>query len=199
MKIECVPSSNRKQIIQVLCDGDLCCEVHTTIFGYSPKLPKECESQEEFDQLFADLEYKQAKFYAIRRLSMQSMLSTALEKAMKDRLVSEKTIQDVMAELDAFGFLNDSDWTASFVRSQTSRKKGPRAIAFKLASKGVSQDEIANAVESISDDAEQLPMIKQLLSTRYRKYDCNDFHQKQKVIASLIRHGFTLTAILQVI
>ena len=141
-------------------------------------------------------EYEQAKIYAIRRLAMQSMLTASLEEALERRQIVEDTIKSVIAEVTALGYLDDRAWLASFVRVQTGRKQGPRTIASKLAAKGVSQEEIQEALEAVNDDEQQLGLLQQLLSSsRYKKFDLSDFHSKQKVIASLMRRGFTYSSI----
>lgn len=197
--ISCTPHPTRSSILTIFWDGEPWREIHTSVFGRRPQLPQNCQNFDEFKTQFFEFEYRQAKNYCLRRLSLQAMLSTALTRALKDRLISEKTIQQVISELNDQGFLNDQEWSASFVRTQTSRKVGPRAIAQKLASKGIKGDVLDTALEKSWDCDTQKKLILSLLKSRYAKRNLNDFKEKQKVIASLVRKGFDFSIILEVI
>ena len=141
------------------------------------------------------LEYRMAKNYAIRRLSLQGMLSTALARLLKERLVSVQTVNKVLEDLSELGFVNDQEWVASFVRSQSGKKVGPRAIAQKLANKGIRGEKLELALEKSWGAAEQTPLILQLLKSRYAKRNLSDFKERQKVVAALVRRGFDVTVI----
>lgn len=195
MKISCSPNPELKSVMTIFCDGSPWRDVHTTVFGRRPVLPQGCESLIEFSEQFSIIECRQAKNYAIRRLSLQGMLSTALARALKDRLVSEKAIREAICELTDLGFINDEEWAASFVRSQNNKKVGPRAIAQKLAHKGIRGERLEQALEKSWDPEEQKMLIKSLLKSKYAKRNLSDFKEKQKVVASLIRRGFDMNII----
>lgn len=191
MPVECV--YGRPSIMTVVYDGDPWREVHTSIFGRKPSLPQGCLSLEQFQEEFSALECQLAKRYALKRISVQAMLSTRLSRSLRDRLVSERAIEHVINDLTELGLLNDKEWTESYVRVQAARKMGPRAIAQKLAAKGMRN---CKALEGIWDVDEQKNSIKHLLKTRYSKRNLKDARERQKVIASLARRGFDLSAIL---
>lgn len=198
MKIECVPSEGRKAFITIFCDEDPWREVHTAIFGKKFTLPQ-CQSKEELSQKFQALEYRFAKLYVIRRLSAQNLPSSVLSKSLKERLVSEVTTLKLIEEFQELGYLNDGLWIDSFVRVQSQQKRGPKAIAQKLAMKGIAKDQIATALRTSCSISQQKESLKKLLETRYRQRDLSNFREKQKVIASLIRRGFELSLIIEVI
>lgn len=195
MQITCKPHPERQSILTVYCDGSHWREIHTSVFGRKPLLPEHCTSLEDFSEQFATFEHRGVKNYCLRRLSMQSMLSTALKRSLKERLVPEAVIRKVIDELLELRFINDEEWAASFVRSQSSRKVGPRAIAQKLAQKGVRGEKLELALEKSWDVNDQKTMILSLLKSKYAKKDLTDFKEKQKVVASLIRKGFDLSVI----
>lgn len=183
----------------VVCDGEPWRDVHMSIFGRRPSLPQGCQTQTQFEEEFRTLECLLAKRYALKRLSTQAMLSTRLSRSLKERLVSENAIEIVIYELRELGLLNDKEWVASFVRVQTSRRVGPRAIAQKLAGKGVRGGNVAEALDGMWDPAEQKKGIRHLLNTRYAKRNLKDPRERQKVIASLARRGFELSEILSLV
>jgi regulatory protein len=187
----------RSSILTIICDGKPWRDVHTSIFGRRPTFSANCRTIEDLREEFVAMEYQAAKNYALRRLSLQTMLSTALARSLKERLVSENTIKKLLVQLTDSRLINDEEWTASFVRTQTARKVGPRAIAQKLAGKGIKGMDLEQALENSWDPTDQRAMILKLLNSRYAKKNLKDFKEKQKVIASLSRRGFDLSIILE--
>lgn len=196
MDVTCVPSTSRRSVLTIFLDGEPWREVHAGIFGKKPGLPSTCQSEEAFEELFAKMEVQMAKRYALKRLSLQSLLSDTLARSLKEKLVSRQAVDAVIGELNTLGWLNDKEWTASFVRGQSSRKVGPRAIARKLASKGVRGERLETALAEAWDEGDQGEQIASLLKGKYRTRDLSDFKERQKVIASLVRRGFELPVIL---
>lgn len=199
MDVECILSQERRSVITVLCDGSHWREVHTSIFGRRPTFPQGCTSMEEFEAVFTALECQCAKKYALKILSTQAMLSNRLARSLRERLVSDKTIDKVIHELIGLGLINDQEWVDSFIRIQTSRKMGPRAIAQKLAAKGVRGKGMSEALQSSYSSEEQKLAIQRLLETRYSKRNLKDRRDRQRVIAALSRRGFDLALILSAI
>lgn len=136
------------------------------------------------------MEYKEARQYAIRRLAAKSYSSGELAQLFKRRLIPEDIAQRVIEEFQRLGYINDTEWIASFVRSQWARNTGPKAIVMKLRAKGVSEDVAEDAVQKVSNGDAQQEKIRGLISTKYRTRDLSDFKDRQKVIASLLRKGF---------
>lgn len=190
LNIEIKPHKDRRSLLTIFVDDDPWRNIHTSIFGTRPTLPKNCLLIDEFSKSFTALEYKQAKNYAIRRLSQMNLPSAKLAKSLKERLVSEPTITLLIQNLSEEGFINDQEWVNSFVRVQSQRKMGPRAIAMKLASKGMASEQADEILRESLTDEKQRESIKQLLASRYRTRDLKDFHEKRKVIASLLRRGY---------
>lgn len=192
MKVTC--EQEGRHFLTVFLDGETYKKIHISIFGQKPKIPEEVLSEEELDQIMARLELQGAKQFALRKLAAQSLLSNKLNDLLKERLVDPAVINQIIADCQNMGYLNDKEWMDSFVRGQQRKRVGPAMIKVKLLQKGVRGallDEIAH-----SDQAEQ---IQGLLEKRYRNRDLKDFKQREKVIAALMRKGYSLDAIFQVI
>lgn len=199
LKVECAPNKDKKSVITIFIDGEPWRHVHTSIFSYRPALPKECASMERLEEKFDSLEYQQAKLYAFKRLSQMSMPSTTLMKSLRQRLVNDHTINRLIEDLKSTGYLNDKEWIASFIRVQSNKKMGPRAIAQKLAMKGLPADQLEEMSEAEQSQEAQKESIMQLLATRYRTRNLSDFREKNKVVAALARRGFDISIILDVL
>lgn len=195
MKISCCASTEQPQRISLLIDGEPWRDVHPAIFGSKPKLLgadlKECK--EKFDEL----EYKGAKRFMLKRLSLKSYYSGELESALSERLVSPSTTAKVIDEFTQLGYLNDCEWIKSTILRLQRQKCGPRAIAMKLYAKGIDKETARAAIESYCDDAAQQENIHRLLASRYRSRNLADPKEKQKVVAALMRKGYALNQIFE--
>lgn len=141
-----------------------------------------------------DEAYRQAKVYALNRLSSKAYLTKDLRDSMKRKEFLSEHIERILEECRQLGYLNDDEWLDGFVRGQISKKKGPQAIISKLFQKGFSRDKIREVIEGLDSQTDN---IRQLLNTKYKNKDLSDFKEKQKVIASLARRGFSFDDILQ--
>lgn len=193
MKISCITHPYRRDVMILEVDGEAWREIHTGIFGKRPSLPKGIASPEEWEKAFSVLEYQQAKNYIIRRLASYELPSTVLRDNLQQRLVSEDVIDRLLTEFCSLGYLNDEEWVERFVQRQVRRKLGPRAIAHKLAAKGFR--DVSSVLDECNDEETQQSLIRELLATRYAKYNLSDFKERQKVVASLVRRGFSLSTI----
>lgn len=140
-------------------------------------------------------EFKSALKYALRRISAQSYLTNDLRKKLKDKKISPQIIEQVLTKCKEFGYLDDQAWIESFVRVQTAKKRGPQAIIQKLIGKGIHQDAAKKVVQKMTSAESSDEAIKILLQTRYRNKNLADTKEKQKVILSLMRRGFSLDKI----
>lgn len=199
MKIDCMPKEGRRGVFVICIDEDPWREIHASIFGRKPSLPKTGTTLSEFESLFEQLEYRGAMRYALKRLSLKGQPAAEFEGALEERLVSPNVINRIVAECSRLGYLNDQQWIESFIRCQLARKLGPKAIVMKLQAKGIASDVAKASVSQMSDAKRQIQSIHGLLNTRYRTRDLSDYRTKQKVIASLIRKGYSIDVIRQAI
>ena len=195
MKIEFRHKQDSSGEITIFVDGEPWREVHRSIFGRRPSIPKGCESLNELNEQFAEIEYRAAFLYALRRLSLKAHHITELKKNLETRLVSPSATQQVITECQRLGYLNDQEWLESFVRGNLAKNLGPHAILRKLRARGFSYEMAAQVLQSLDNAESQKDRVLHLLNTRFRSKDLSDYHTKEKVFASLIRKGFPLSEI----
>lgn len=149
------------------------------------------------NEIVDELEYKKAKRYAYRRLAAQNVCSNDLIRLLSKKLFSKNIIDKIVKELQDLGYINDQAWLESFVRVQQDRKVGPKVMAQKLKLKGFSRDQIADVLHNQSQN--EAPMIQALIQKKYASKNLKEYKEKNKVIAALVRKGFSLDEILRVI
>jgi regulatory protein len=199
VKVEVIPSQELPQFLTLLVDGENWREVSVSIFGRKPEFLKDYPSLNELEAHFNELEFHQAKCYAFKILAARSLPSSKLKQYLERRQVSDLTIKATIAECQRLGFINDKEWIESFIRTQKMRKAGPQAIRMKLKAKGISSASFEKILENLDSAEERKERIQHLLTTRYRPRNLTDFRERNKVIASLVRRGFDISEILDVL
>lgn len=194
MKLEIHQKSERKEQLILYIDDEPWKEIHCAIFGRQPRFPTKIASIPEWQEIFDGLEYRAAKNYVLKRLSLQSYYSHQLAKLLKERLIQSHTINRLLQECVGWGYLNDEAWLQSFMRGHLKRHS-LRATTIKLQSKGVPPDIIQELMQQWRDPQEEKSKIQHLLQTRYRSKDLKDYKIKQKVFASLARKGYSFDLI----
>lgn len=189
MEIKCIPKEGRRGVFVIEVDGDPWREIHSAIFGKSPKFAP-FDSFDAFETYFLNQELKGARNCAIRRLSIKSLPSSELDKILKERFVTQTTREKIIQEFCNLGYIKDNEWIEGFIQQQVGKKVGPKVIAQKLRAKGISEEASSSIIEEFSSSETHHSQIQYLLQTKYRSRDLSDYKEKQKVIASLIRKGF---------
>ena len=194
MKIHVAPKESAYKVFTLFVDDEAWRDIHASIFGQRAKF-EALTSFEDFEVSFHALEYQRAKLYTIRRLSMKNQNSAELREALSSRLVSLLNTDRILQVFTDQGYINDEEWTKSFIRQQVARKIAPKVIYMKLKAKGI-PNHLAQQMMNQSENSPQ-ELIKQLLLSRYKNRNLKDYHEKQKVIGSLARKGFDLSDILE--
>lgn len=180
----------KKELWTIFLDNEPWKTIHSAIFGRRLNFPSECLSLSEWEQFFYEKECQQAKQYLLWRLSRQSLHSQQIKKILKEKLVTPSVIETVIEEFIQKGYLDDDHWIKSYINAQRKRFGLP-IIASKLKAKGITIEDI----EGIQDTEKEKEVIQHLLHTKYRLKDLSDRTQRQKVIASLLRKGFSYESI----
>ncbi len=187
------PHPSKKDRLVITFAGDLWREVDRSLFQKHQEALKASLNSEELEKAFKALERQQTRLYALRRISQQAISERTLIRALQLRLIAPETIEAVLVDFRQKGYLNDTEWARQYAASLQRKRMGPRAIAQKLAIKGIPKETIQAVLGSEEGQEEA---ILALLETRYRSRDLKDPKERQKVIASLARRGFEFEAIL---
>lgn len=194
MKITTLVKEGKRGVITLVVDDDAWRDIHTHIFGYKAFYDK-CNDRDDLEAAWQKTELHGAKQYALRRLAAKSYLEAELIKKLQERLVSDNTIKQVIEECRHLGYLNDTSWLESFIRRSLTKNMGPQAILMKLRTKGISENVAREFLDKFDNAESEQERVRKLLETRYRTRDLSDFNVKQKVVASLMRKGFSYESI----
>ena len=133
--------------------------------------------------------------YAIYLLGRQNYFEKVLVEKLKRKEYSEEDIRYTLEKLRYYNYLDDNRLTEAFVRDKKRfSKKGPRYIAEALRNKGVSQEQIAKALEenySTEEAYENCIGIAEKKLEYYKKKTDDLYQLKGKLYAFLAQRGFS--------
>ena len=126
------------------------------------------------------------------------------EKEVYVRLKRKKFAEDVIKKTITFlkdkQFISDSVFAKTWVSSRVKRKLGLRGIKEELKLKGVDEGLIDTAVSEIKKDYCESKIIRDIAEERLSKLKgIEPYQAKQKVYAYLLRRGFTLETIMDIL
>ena len=119
--------------------------------------------------------------------------SVKTEKQIKDYLIgkgySEPVAEETIRKMKGYGYIDDGAYAAEYTKSYSS-KKGKRLIAMELRRKGVSEEDMAGALENAGDEAENALSV----AKKYMKNKVADKANLMKCYKHLLSKGFDFDA-----
>jgi regulatory protein len=157
--------------------------------------------QELSEEKAAELKKQDEKEKALQRAINLISFRARSEKEIRDHLqkhnVPEETILTVISRLNENGLLNDQKFASAWVENRaTFRPRSKRALRIELKQKGITEEEIEEALQSV-DDEEQAYEAARKKARQLRNLDDQDF--KRKLYGFLARRGFNYEVTSQVI
>jgi len=155
-----------------------------------------------FEKILEAEEYQKIKDTFYDYLSRRDHGSFELkQKALKKGFPSN-VIDDVLDEFDQKGLLNDESFAKKFAADKAEFKNwGPIKIKAALRKKGVSNRVAEKAVQTITNDLDQVQICVDLLTKRKRHFfrETDTLKRKQKMYRYLAGKGFTAPTITKAI
>ena len=119
---------------------------------------------------------------------------------LKARGVEDQVAQATIFRLQEAGLVNDQEFAIAWATSRHNHKKiSKRVIATELRQKGVTQEEINHAVESIDDDAEYQSAFELAMKKYSTMSRLESDVQIRRIQSLLQRKGFGFPVIAKVI
>lgn len=141
--------------------------------------------REALDSIQLESEKQTAFDKALDHLSHSMKTEASLRTYLKKKGYVEVVIDSVMEKLSSYGFVDDSEYAKRYA-SSASKGKGKRLIALELRQKGVGEEEIGEAISSLTGEAET---AKALLE-KYMRGKERSRETLSKAFQYLLRRGF---------
>ncbi len=138
------------------------------------------------------LTFEQAKEKALRLLEFRAHSERELRDKLKRAGAEENDIEEILDFCRRYGFVNDTDYALSKARDlQKLKKYGLKRIRSELYSKGISSEDVENALSSLDDGEEEtlLPLVEKKLAGNFDKKNTD------KCIRYFLYRGYSFTDI----
>lgn len=110
-------------------------------------------SPEDLDEIQAESETMRALDKALNFISRSQKTKKQVAEYLEGKGYLEKTIEAVLDKMSAYKFVNDQNYAKDYARS-ASKNKGKRLISFELKRKGVSDEDMSEALGDIDGETE---------------------------------------------
>ena len=139
-------------------------------------------------ELQSESDYRKAREKALTYLGIRAYAKEELYRKLCIKY-DEETSQKAVLDMDRMGYLDDERFARTRVAELNRKGKSKKIIEMKLFQSGVSRDVTAKVLEDLPDDeGEKLDkVIEKSYKNKLREND------KDKVIAALLRRGFSYT------
>ena len=163
---------------------------------------------DDIESLYDDISYEASLEKGIFIISLKDRTKKELQTKLNENYFNTKMVQKAVQKLEELGYINDLDYTISYINN---RKYGKNRISYNLFQKGINRETIDKAYNIIEEEMEKNIEDRKLEKAilKHRKKLLVDDEEKdtslegkmkrlkeeQKVIQSLARQGFEIEKI----
>ena len=144
-------------------------------------------SPEDLDEIQAESETMRALDKALNFISRSQKTKKQVEDYLESKGYLKKTIEAVLDKMSAYKFVNDQNYAKDYVKS-ASKNKGKRLITLELKRKGVSIDDMSEALNDIDGETETEAATK--IAEKYLKNKEKTRENAVKCYKYLLSKGF---------
>ena len=149
-------------------------------------------------QILSETVLKRAKLRAIHLLADMDRTESQLRTKLRQGLYQDDIIEQAIAYVKSFGYVEDEDYARRLVLSRQSRKSRKEIYA-SLCQKGVAKETIDKVMEECYEMEEERGAIQKLLEKKRFCAERATEAEKAKICGYLLRKGFRNEDIRQVI
>lgn len=154
-------------------------------------IEEESVMEDEVYGILQKLVIKRAKLRAMHLLTDMGRTESQLRTKLKQGGYTEEAAEAAIQYVKSFGYINDAEYTRSFIDSRK-EKKSKKELYAALIQKGVSPEIIEQVFEETDygeEDSRQA--IEALMRKRNYHPETADAKEKQKMMGYLMRKGFS--------
>jgi regulatory protein len=154
-------------------------------------------SDEKIEQLIAQDARERAFQQAMLFLSYRARSEAEIRKNLRKHEIPEAVIEQTLERLRQDGLANDNQFAEAWVENRnTFRPRSRRMMAMELKQKGLDDEAIRSAVESVDDEASAYEVARKR-AARLKGLEWNDF--RRKLSEFLARRGYSYSVIAPVV
>ena len=155
-------------------------------------------SHDLLEEIKTKVVLKRAKLRAMHLLNAMERTEEQLRLKLKQGLYTEDIIDEALRYVKSFGYVEDQGYAERYIRNRQNAKS-KRELYAALCQKGVSREDIQNAMETCYEEADELDAIRRIVEKkRFSVEDSTDV-EKKRIFDYLLRKGFRREDIVKVI
>ena len=142
--------------------------------------------------IFHEILPKRAKLRCMNLLKARDYTKKQLEDKLKQGGYPADIIEEAVAYVESYGYVNDENYARSFIEYHMQTKSRKR-MENDLSQKGVSKELIRKVFDELKEDGleiDEASMIKELLLKKNFHFQESTYEERQKMCAFLYRKGF---------
>ncbi len=204
-EITAMEPQKRKGRLNIFVDGQFVIGVGEAVAAdLSLRVGREI-TPEKLTEIAGAEEVQKALDSALGLLEVRARAKREIETRLAQKGIEEGIIAIVLEKLARLGLLDDAQFAAQWVEAKTrvggNRPVGRRRLSSELYAKGVAKDQIAEAVEVVTND-DELALARAAASKKVRGVPPSDREalqkERQKLMGFLQRRGFGWETVKQV-
>ena len=154
-------------------------------------------SEEKIEQLQAEDARERAFQQAMLFLSYRARSESEIRQNLRKHEIPEAVIEQTLDRLRQDGLANDKQFARAWVENRTVfRPRSRRLMAMELRQKGLNEEAVSSAVQSVDDEALAYEAA-QKRATRFKDLEWSEF--RKKLSDFLARRGFSYAVIAPVV
>ena len=127
--------------------------------------------EETYQQIRKDVILKRAKLRAMHLLTDMARTESGLREKLRQGLYPEDIVEEALAYVRSFGYLNDLRYAENFIESRRDRKSKKEIYAL-LCNKGVPQEQIEEAFASCYPEEGEGDAIRRIMHLGKKRVNC---------------------------
>lgn len=154
--------------------------------------------QGQYEEIRTEVLAKRAKKRAMHLLENMDRTEAQLREKLKQGFYPEDIVEEAIAYVKSFRYLDDARYAENYVRGQKG-KKSQRRIQMDLMGKGIKRELAAQALEEGYQQGQEQELILKWVQKKNYSSSQGDLKAKQKMYQFLLRKGFQPDDILHVL
>lgn len=150
-------------------------------------------TEKDYHEIMTEVLPKRAKLRAMNLLTKRDYTNAQLRRKLEEGLYPKEIIDIALEYVASFKYTDDLNYALSYITYHECDKSKKR-IEQDLINKGIDNQTIDKAWTKWEENGgtlDEVEMIKQILSKKHYDPKSEDYKEKQKVYAMLMRKGFS--------
>lgn len=186
---------DRRGIIEISVDGCVGLKVRKGHFTKRPLEIGEAVDLEEYENIIASIQFSDAYEAALTSLDHSARTAKELERSLLMKGYVRTVVASVIERLTENHLIDDRLIANRIAEANAAKPVGVYALKRKLRAKGISDEDVSEALEGF-DDTQQQAAARQAAEKLYRKYNSLPTREaRAKLSQALARRGFPWDAV----